>query len=67
MSNPQTPPAGMRAVTKKSALPIYAIGVVGIQSAGQLGADKAAIQAVKQAAEGASYDLGWRPEKNHRG
>ena len=26
MSNPQTPPAGMRAVTKKSALPIYAIG-----------------------------------------
>ena len=28
MSNPQTPPAGMRAVTKKSALPIYAIGVV---------------------------------------
>ena len=28
MSNPQTPPAGMRAVTKKSALPIYAAGVV---------------------------------------
>ena len=28
MSNPKTPPAGMRAVTKKSALPIYAIGAV---------------------------------------
>ncbi|MBR2047058.1 MAG: IclR family transcriptional regulator [Oscillospiraceae bacterium] len=45
----------------------YAIGVVGIQTAGQLGADKTAINAVKQAAERASYDLGWRPEKNHRG
>lgn len=28
MSNAQTPPAGMRAVTKKSALPIYAVGAV---------------------------------------
>lgn len=28
MSNPQSVPAGMRAVTKKSALPIYAIGLV---------------------------------------
>lgn len=28
MSNTQTPPAGTRAVTKKSALPIYAIGLV---------------------------------------
>lgn len=28
MSNPQTPPAGTRAVTKKSALPIYAIGII---------------------------------------
>ena len=28
MSNAQTPPAGMRAVTKKSALPVYAIGAV---------------------------------------
>lgn len=28
MSDPKTPPAGMRAVTKKSVLPIYAIGAV---------------------------------------
>ena len=28
MSDPKTPPAGMRAVTKKSILPIYAIGAV---------------------------------------
>ena len=28
MSNAQTPPAGMRAVTRKSALPIYSIGAV---------------------------------------
>ena len=28
MSDTHTPPAGMRAVTKKSALPIYAVGVV---------------------------------------
>ena len=28
MSEAKTPPAGMRAVTKKSALPIYAIGAV---------------------------------------
>ncbi len=28
MSETQTPPAGMRAVTKKSALPIYAIGLI---------------------------------------
>lgn len=46
---------------------IYAIGVVGIQTAGQLGADKTAITAVKQAAEAASYDLGWRPSQKNRG
>lgn len=45
---------------------IYAIGVVGIQTAGQLGADRAAINAVKQAAEAASYDLGWRPDHKKR-
>ena len=28
MAEAKTPPAGMRAVTKKSALPIYAIGAV---------------------------------------
>lgn len=39
---------------------IYAIGVVGIQTAGQIGTDRAAIEAVRQAAEQASYDLGWR-------
>lgn len=45
---------------------IYAIGVVGIQSS-QIGADRGAIQAVKQAAEAASYDLGWRPDHKNRG
>ncbi len=40
---------------------IYAIGVVGIQSSPNLGADRTAIQAVKEAAQQASYDLGWRP------
>lgn len=44
---------------------IYAIGMVGIQSAGQLGADQSVIRAVKQAAAEVSYDLGWRPEKNN--
>lgn len=39
---------------------IYAIGVVGIQPAGQIGTDRAAIEAVKEAARTASYDLGWR-------
>lgn len=45
---------------------IYAIGVVGIQSA-QIGADRAAIHAVKEAAMAASFDLGWRPEQKNRG
>lgn len=45
---------------------IYAIGVVGIQS-GQLGADRTAIHAVKEAARSASFDLGWRPEQKNRG
>ena len=44
----------------------YAIGVVGIQSAGQLGADRTAINAVKQAAQAASRDLGWRPDQKSR-
>lgn len=39
---------------------IYAIGVVGIQTAGQIGSDRKAIEEVRQAAEQASYDLGWR-------
>ena len=46
---------------------IYAIGVVGLQNAGQIGADKAAIQAVRDAAQRASYDLGWRPNQKPRG
>ena len=46
---------------------IYAIGVVGIQIEGQPGADRSVIDAVKQAAQAASYDLGWRPEQNNRG
>ena len=41
---------------------IYAIGVVGIQPPGQVGADRPAIEAVKAAAKAASYDLGWRTE-----
>ena len=41
---------------------IYAIGVVGIQPAGQVTADRAAIEAVKEAAQVASYELGWRKE-----
>lgn len=45
---------------------IYAIGVVGIQSAGQLGADRDAVTAVKQAAQAASYDLGWRLDSKNR-
>lgn len=39
---------------------IYAIAVVGIQPSGQVAADKAAIEAVKSAAQAASFDLGWR-------
>lgn len=42
---------------------IYAIGIVGIQPSGQIGTDKNAIQAVKEAALAASYDLGWRGGK----
>ena len=45
---------------------IYAIGVVGIQSAGQPGTDKAAVAVVKQAAEAVSYELGWRPDHKTR-
>lgn len=45
----------------------YAIGVVGIQPSGQVSADRPAIAAVKSAAEAASYDLGWRPEKQRQG
>ncbi len=44
----------------------YSLGVVGIQSAGPLGPDRNAIQAVKCAAEAASYDLGWRRDNNTR-
>ena len=46
---------------------IYAIAVVCIQNAGQLGADRNTIEVVKQAAERASYDLGWRPENKNLG
>lgn len=42
----------------------YAIGVVGIQPSGQIGTDRAAIEAVKEAAQAASYDLGWRQSQN---
>lgn len=42
---------------------IYAIGVVGIQPVGQIGTDRAAIHAVKEAARVASYDLGWREKE----
>lgn len=45
---------------------IYAIGVVGIQPAGQITADRAAIEAVKSAAQSASYDLGWRAGPRHQ-
>lgn len=44
----------------------YAIGVVGIQNMGQLSADRASIEAVKAAAEAASYDLGWRKDTRGR-
>ena len=42
---------------------IYAIGVVGIYGAGQISADRATIALVKEAAEAASRDLGWRKEQ----
>ena len=44
----------------------YAIGVVGIQNSSQLSADRPAIEAVKAAAEAASYDLGWRRDARGR-
>lgn len=40
----------------------YAIGIVGIQNAGQSGTDRASVECVKAAAEAASFDLGWRRE-----
>ncbi len=46
---------------------IYAISVVGIQNPGQVGTNRRAIEAVKQAAQVASYDLGWRPDGKNRG
>lgn len=44
----------------------YAIGIVGIQGNLSLGADREAIESVRQAAVQASYDLGWRPEHTAR-
>ena len=41
----------------------YAIGIVGIQGNGSLGADRDTIDRVRKAAELASYDLGWRPDQ----
>ena len=41
---------------------IYAIGIVGIQPAGQTAADHAAIRAVREAARSASQELGWRED-----
>ena len=40
----------------------YAIAVVGVRPVGQVTADRAAIEVVKQAAWEASYELGWRPD-----
>ena len=45
----------------------YAIGIVGIQGNGPLSADRAAIDGVREAAAGASHDLGWRGEHRKRG
>lgn len=45
---------------------IYAIGMVGIQPSGQIGTDQTTIQAVKETAQAASYDLGWRPGQQEK-
>ncbi len=44
----------------------YAIGVIGIHGPGQYTADKNAILRVKEAADAASWELGWRKEKQNR-
>ncbi len=44
----------------------YAIAVIGIRDSGQVGTDRTIINYVKQAAERASYDLGWRKNEKSR-
>ena len=44
----------------------YAIAIIGIRDSNQVGTDRKAIACVKQAAERASYDLGWRKDQKTR-
>ncbi len=44
----------------------YAIAVIGIRDSGQVGTARATVAQVKQAAERASYDLGWRKDQKIR-
>lgn len=45
---------------------IYSLGVVGVMPSGSAGADRRVIEVVKEMAQKASYDLGWREGQSRR-